>query len=138
MAAYDLPLPQPDPITQPFWDSLKAHAIQVQRSKHTGKYVFYPRLTAPGDLEDELEWQEVSGRGVVHAFAIPHIHANPAFRARAPYIVALVELDEGVRMLTNLVDVEPTPEAVKIGMPVEIVYDDVTDAITLPKFRPRQ
>jgi uncharacterized OB-fold protein len=91
----------------------------------------------PGDLEEELEWVPVSGRGTLFAFSIPHRHANRAFGSRAPYVVALVELEEGARMLANLVDVEPTPEAVKIGMPLEIVYDDVTEDITLPRFKPR-
>jgi uncharacterized OB-fold protein len=78
-------------------------------------------------------WTGVSGRGVIHAFTIPHRHPNPAFQV--PYVVVLVELQEGVRMLSNLVDVQPVAEQVPIGAPVEIVYDDVNDAITLPRFR---
>ena len=136
--AYDRPLPQPDPVTQPFWDSLKAHAMQLQRSSSTGEWVYYPRVVMPGNPEDELEWAPVTGRGTVYAFAIPHVHPHPGFRARAPYVVALIELEEGVKILSNLVNVDPTPEAVKIGMPVELVYDDVTEEITLPRFRPRQ
>jgi len=137
MADYDRPLPKPDPVTKPFWDSVKEHAIKIQRGKTSGRYVFYPRAMMPGDLEEELEWVSVSGRGTLFAFSIPHRHANRAFGSRAPYVVALVELEEGARMLANLVDVEPTPEAVKIGMPLEIVYDDVTEEITLPRFKPR-
>jgi uncharacterized protein len=135
--AYDRPLPQPDPVTQPFWDSLKAHRLQLQRSATTGRWVYYPRVVMPGAMDDALEWAPVTGRGTVYAFAIPHVHPHPGFRARAPYVVALVELEEGVRILSNLIDVEPTPEAVKIGMPVELVYEDVTEEITLPRFRPR-
>ena len=135
--AYDRPLPQRDPVTQPYWDSLKAHAMQLQRSKSTGAWVYYPRLLMPGDPEDELEWAPVSGTGTVYAFAIPHVHPHPGFRALAPYVVALVELEEGARILSTLIGVEPTPDAVKIGMPVELVYDDVTDDITLPRFQPR-
>ncbi|RIK38191.1 MAG: hypothetical protein DCC58_17030, partial [Chloroflexi bacterium] len=60
----------------------------------------------------------------------------PGFADEIPYVVALVELEEGVRLMTNIIDVEPDPEHVKIGMPVELVYDDVTDEVTLPKFRP--
>lgn len=137
MADYDRPLPQPDPLTQPFWDSLKAHALKLQRGKTSGRWVCYPRAFMPGDLEEELEWQPVSGRGTVFAFAIPSWHPNPAFKKQAPYVVALIELEEGAKLLSNLIDVDPTPEAVKVGLPVEIVYDDVTDAITLPRFRPR-
>lgn len=131
------PLPIPDPVTRSFWDSLKAHAIRLQRCDACGRLVFYPRAVCPSCLSDELVWTPVSGRGVVHAFTIPHRHPNPAFGAHVPYVVALIELDEGVRMLSNLVGVDPTPIAVRIGMPVEIVYDDVTNEITLPRFRPR-
>ena len=137
MAEYAKPLPVPDPVTQPFWDSLKAHAIQLQRCGGCGRFVYYPRALCPGCLSDDLVWTQVSGRGVVHAFTIPHRHPNRAFSADGPYVVALVELEEGVRMMTNLVGVEATPEAVRVEMPVEIVYEDVTEEITLPKFRPR-
>ena len=78
----------------------------------------------------------VSGRGVVHAFTVVHYHSTPAFRADTPYVVALIELDEGVRMMSNLVDVTPDPQHVRVGLPVEVVYDDVTPELTLPKFRP--
>lgn len=137
MANYDAPLPVPDPVTRPFWESLKAHAIELQKCGGCGRFVYYPRAVCPACLSDDLVWTSVSGRGVVHAFTIPSRHPNPAFAARLPYVVALVELEEGPRILSNLVVVDPTPAAVKIGMPVEIVYDDVTEEITLPRFRPR-
>ena len=137
MAEYNKPLPIPDPVTRPFWDSLKAHAVQLQRCDRCDRFIYYPRAVCPGCLSDDLAWSPVSGRGVVHAFTIPHRHPNPAFGSGVPYVVALIELEEGVRMMSNLIDVDPTPEAVRIGLPVEIVYDDVTDEVTLPKFRPR-
>jgi uncharacterized protein len=137
MADAQRPLPTPDPVTRPYWESLRAHGIRLQRCQACGRFVFYPRAVCPFCLADRLEWTPVSGRGVVHAFTIPHRHANPAFGTRAPYVVALVELEEGVRLLSNLVEVAPTPEAVRVGMPVEIVYEDVTPEITLPRFRPR-
>ena len=132
------PLPLPDPVTRPFWDSLKAHAIQLQRCQACHRLIYYPRPVCPGCGGADLVWTSVSGRGVVHAFTIPHRHPHPAFGAHVPYVVALVELEEGARMLTNLVDVEPTPQAVRVGLPVEIVYDDVSPEITLPRFRPRR
>ena len=137
MAEYNKPLPIPDPVTRPFWDSLKAHAVQLQRCSACDRFIYYPRAVCPGCLSEDLAWSPVSGRGVVHAFTIPHRHPNPAFGSEVPYVVALIELEEGVRMMSNLIDVDPTPEAVRIGLPVEIVYDDVTDEITLPTFRPR-
>ena len=137
MADYTKPLPTPDPVTQPFWDSLKEHAVKLQRCGGCKQFIFYPRPLCPSCMSDDLTWTSVSGRGVVHAFAIPHRHPNRAFTADGPYVVALVELEEGARIMSNLVDVEPTPETVKVGLAVEIVYDDVTDEVTLPKFRPR-
>jgi uncharacterized OB-fold protein len=137
MAQYALPLPVPDPLTRPFWESLRAHAIQLQRCGACGLFVYYPRPLCPACFSDDLTWTPVSGRGVVHAFTIPHRHPNPAFTANGPYVVALVELEEGARLLSTLVDVPATPEAVRVGLPVEIVYDDVTAEVTLPRFRPR-
>ncbi|HYU21264.1 MAG TPA: Zn-ribbon domain-containing OB-fold protein [Chloroflexota bacterium] len=137
MVDYAKPLPIPDPVTRPFWDSLTAHAIKLQRCGACGRFVYYPRAVCPSCLSDDLTWTPVSGRGVVHTFTIAHRHPNPVFGGEVPYVVALIELEEGARMLSSLIGVEPTPEAVNVGMPVEIVYDDVTDQITLPRFRPR-
>ena len=133
---YSKPLPRPDPVTQPFWDSVKAHAMSIQRCSTCRRYVFYPRMHCPSCFGRDLAWMPVSGRGVVHAFTIVHYHSTPAFRADAPYVVALIELDEGVRMMSNLVDVTPDPQHVHVGLPVAVVYDDVTPELTLPKFRP--
>jgi uncharacterized protein len=136
MTEYAKPLPQPDPVTKPFWESVKAHAMRVQRCGACGAFVFFPRALCPVCFSDALVWTPVSGRGVVHAFTIPHRHSSPAFQADLPYIVALVELEEGPRLMTNLVDVPPDPAQVRVGMPVEVVYDDVTPDVTLPRFRP--
>ena len=133
---YSKPLPRPDPVTQPFWDSVKAHAMSIQRCSACRRYVFYPRMHCPACFGRDLAWMPVSGRGVVHAFTIVHYHSTPTFRADTPYVVALIELDEGVRMMSNLVDVTPDPQHVRVGLPVEVVYDDVTPEIALPKFRP--
>src|SRR5436309_10047123 len=106
---YAKPLPQPDPVTRPFWDSVRAHAMQLQRCAACGRFVFFPRALCPYCFSDRLEWTPVSGRGVVHAFAIPYRHPVPAFQPDLPYVVAIVELAEGARMMTNLVDVAPDP-----------------------------
>ncbi|HUZ01204.1 MAG TPA: Zn-ribbon domain-containing OB-fold protein [Thermomicrobiaceae bacterium] len=130
------PLPTPDGVTAPYWESVKAHAMQVQHCNACGQTIFYPRGLCPNCFSSDLAWQPVSGKGKLHAFTIVHRHPNPAFAADAPYVVALVELDEGVRLMSNLIGVEADPEHVKVGMPVEVVYEDVTEAVTLPKFRP--
>ena len=138
MTSYAKPLPEPDPLTRPYWESVKAHAMQLQRCGDCGAFVFFPRALCPRCFSADLQWTPVSGRGVVHAFTIPHRHPLPAFQPDLPYVVAIVELEEGARLMTSLVGVTPDPAHVAIGMPVEIVYDDVTPEITLPRFRPRR
>lgn len=138
MSDYKKPLPQSDPTTAPFWESLKAHAMQIQRCNDTGKFFFYPRGLSPFTLSENIAWEPVSGKGVVYAFTIVYLNRAPGFGDELPYVVALIELDEGARLMSNLIDVTPDPEHVKIGMPVEVVYDDVTPEVTLPKFRPVQ
>lgn len=136
--AYTKPLPEPDPVTRPFWESVKARAMFVQRCETCGRYVFYPRPLCPHCFSAALVWTPVSGRGTVYSYTIVYRHPVAGFQAETPYVVALVELHEGVRLLTNLVEVPPDPARVRIGMPVELVYEDVTPEITLPKFRPRR
>jgi hypothetical protein len=136
MAEYNKPLPKPDPVTKPYWDSLKEHAMKIQKCNDTGKFFFYPRGISPFTGSTNISWEAVSGRGEIYALTIipTQRSAWPGFEA--PYVVAMVELEEGAKLMTNIVNVEADPEHVKVGMPVKVVYDDVTDEITLPKFEP--
>ncbi len=136
MAEYKKPLPQSDPVTAVFWESVKAHEMKIQRCNDTGKYFFYPRGMSPFTLSSNISWEPVTGKGTVHAFTIVHLNRAPGFSDELPYVVAMIELEEGPRMMSNLIDIDADPEHVKIGMPVELVYDDVTDEVTLPKFKP--
>ena len=111
MSDYQKPLPEPDPVSLPYWDSLKAHALELQRCGGCGKFIFYPRGICPHCFSGELGWEKVAGRGTIHSYTIIHRHWQPGFAAEAPYVVALVELDEGVRLVANLVDVAPDPAA---------------------------
>ena len=123
--------PVPDVVSQPFWDGVAEGVLRIQRCRACGRHVFYPRAVCPHCTTGELGWVEASGHGVVHSFTV--VHRAPAeYREEVPYVVALVELDEGVRMLTRLVDVEPA--AVGVGLPVEI---SVRGDPKLPYFRPR-
>jgi len=88
----------------------------------------------PVDLSSDTEWVRASGRGTIYTFTVTHQNQSPGFREELPYVLAIVELEEGVRLMTNVVGC--TPDAVRIGMPVEVVYDDVTPEVTLAKFRP--
>ena len=127
------PLPHPTPESKPFFDALKERRLLIQRCEECGLAYYYPRPFCPACLSGRVEWEQASGRGKLYSFVINQ-RAAPGFVA--PYIIAVVELDEGPRMMTNLVDVEPDPELVRCEMPVEIVFDDVDDNFTLPRFRP--
>ena len=136
--AYNKPLPVADPVTKPFWDSLNAKQMQIQFSPNANKWVFYPRMVCPYTGSRELEWRPVSGKGTLYAFTVNYIARNPGggFGADVPYVVALVDLDEGCRMMSTLVGVDAKdPASIKIGSKVEVVYDQVTDEVTLPRFK---
>ena len=125
------PYPVPDAETAPFWDAVAAGRLDVQRCQSCRRHVFYPRSLCPHCGGVDLKWVTVSGRGTVYSFTV--VHRAPAeFQAEAPYVVALVELEEGVRMLTRLIDVEPA--AVHVAMPVEVT---LSGEPRLPYFRPR-
>jgi uncharacterized OB-fold protein len=132
---YNKPLPEPTPETKEFWDSLKQHSIRIQRCQDCRDFYFYPRPFCPNCYSSNVAWENVSGKGKLETYVINHRPA-PGFQDDAPYVIAVVTLDEGPRMMTNLVNVEPEPEHLPVDLPLEIVYDDVTDEITLPKFQP--
>jgi uncharacterized OB-fold protein len=132
--AYRKPLPRIDEESRGFWEALARHELYFQRCRSCGTKRFYPRAVCPVCLSSDTEWVRASGRGTVYTFTITHQNQSPGFREELPYVLAIVELDEGVRLMTNLVGC--TPEAVRIGMPVEVVYDDVTPGVTLAKFGP--
>ncbi len=128
-------MPKPTPETAPYWEALRRHELRVQRCDDCGEAFFYPRNVCPACLSDRLTWVPASGRGRLHSFTIVHAGiATPPLPL--PYVVAIVELDEGPRLMSNLVGVDPDPEALSCDMPVEIEFADVTDEVTLPRFRP--
>jgi uncharacterized protein len=134
MTTPDKPLPELTDETRPFWESAKAHALALQRCTACGQFRYPPTPYCPRCLDDGVEWTPVSGRATVYSFVIMHQVYHPAFRDDVPYNVAAIEFEEGPRMYSNVVDCDNA--ALRVGMPVELVYDDVTDEVTLPKFRP--
>ena len=135
MPEYTGPLPVPTPETRPFWEAARRHELQIQACRACGTYLFFPRALCPRCFAADLEWRRVSGRGTLHTFTIVE-RGQRGFPLATPYVLAVVELAEGPRMMTNLVGIEPDPAKVRIGMPVEVVFDDVTPEVTLPRFRP--
>lgn len=128
------PLPGIDELNKPFWEAARRHELVLQRCRKCGSYRYPAGLTCPGCVSDELDWTRVSGRGTVYTWTVFHRAYHPAFAGEVPYAVVAVELEEGPRMTTNLVECKLTD--IKIGMPVAVVFEDVSNEISLPKFRP--
>jgi hypothetical protein len=135
MSDYRGPLPVASPETRAYWDAARRHELQLQRCRACGRHVFYPRAVCPHCFSVDLEWRRVSGRGRLHTFTVVHRGLRD-FPLGSPYVIAIVELDEGPRLMTNLVGVEADPAKIRIGTPVEVVFEDVSAEVTLPRFRP--
>jgi uncharacterized OB-fold protein len=129
------PLPQPTPETAPFWQGCKQHELRLQHCGTCNKFIFYPRIFCPTCLNDQLEWRPVSGKGTLLTYVLSARPA-PGFENELPYAIAVVQLAEGPHMMTNIVNTELKPENLPAGLPVEVVFDDVSDEVTLPKFQP--
>lgn len=129
------PTPRPAPESLPYWQAAREHRLSLPRCQACARYWFPPSRTCPHCLSADLAFETVSGRGKIYSFVTFHRVYHPAFETEVPYVVALVELEEGPRLLTNLLEIEP--QDVRCDMPVEVVFDDVDPDTTLPKFRPR-
>ena len=132
--AYAKPLPQPTAASRPFWEACRRHELLVQQCLDCSAFRFPPRRLCPDCSSESAEWRRVSGRGKIHSFVVYHRLYHPAFESDLPYNVAVVELEEGPRLLTTIVDC--ANEALRCESPVEVVFDDITPDVTLPKFRP--
>jgi uncharacterized OB-fold protein len=131
--AYLKPLPRPDKLTAPFWEGCKQGELRLQRCANCGAYRLPPRPICAQCLSHESEWVASGGRGRVWSWTIIHPPVLPAFQDDVPYSVVVVELDEGVRLVSNLVDV-PAAE-IRADLPVQVVFEPVTEDVTLPKFK---
>ncbi len=131
----DRPLPVPTPTSQPFWDGLRQRRLLLQYSPTTKQWIYYPRNLTPGTLADDIEWREAAGTGVVYTFTIARRPTAPAWEGASPQLIAVVELDEGPKVTTELVGI--APEAVRIGLRVRAVFEDVSGSdVTLLRFAP--
>ena len=131
------PLPQPiTPEARPYWDGLREQKLMLPRCRACGRAFFYPRSVCPFCHASEIGWVRASGRGRLYSFEIAYQTLSKSFRVKPPYVLALIELEEGPRMMSNLVNIEPDPERIRCDMPVEVVFEKLTDEITLPLFQP--
>lgn len=130
------PIPEATPETQEFWDGARRHELRIQRCKGCGKAYFFPRPFCPRCSSRDVEWFTASGRAKLHTYVINHRPA-PGFKDWTPYVIAIVELEEGPRMMSNVVGVEASPEHLPLDLPLEVTWERQSDEITLPLFRPR-
>jgi uncharacterized protein len=129
------PVPHPNAETQVFWDKANEDELWIQRCNQCEKPYFYPRFFCPRCLSKDVEWFKASGKGKLHTYMINH-RPSPAFEPEAPYAIAVVELDEGVRMMTNIHGIENTPENLVLDMPLEVVFEEVAPGRKVPYWRP--
>ena len=127
------PIPEVDPQLAPFFAAAKDGKLVVQRCAGCGALRFPPRELCSSCLATDSEWVQVSGRGEIFSFNVMHQIYHPAFATEVPYAVVVVKLAEGPKMISNLVDC-PVGD-IRIGMPVEVVFEAVSPEVTLPKFR---
>ena len=129
------PLPVPTSISRPFWEAAREHRLVIQYDPDTDAYQFYPRAISVATGKRNLEWREVSGKGTLYSFTDIHV-APPGFEDLAPYMIGVIELDEGVRMMTPLQGI--TMEDAKLGMRMRVCWQKLSDEITYPAFEPER
>jgi len=137
MTAESLPAPAPavNPETQEFWTATAAGRLLLKRCHDCGAVIWYPRAICPECWSPRTGWFAASGRGRVYSYTVNH-RGEGAYAGAVPYVLAYVELDEGPRVMTNIVAADAAELAV--GLPVEVVFHDTGDGSALPRFRPRK
>jgi len=127
------PKPRPAPESLPYWQAARDHRLALPKCDDCGKFWFPPTRTCPHCLSSRFQFSEVSGKGKIYSFVTYHRVYRPAFAQDVPYVVALIELDEGPRLLSNIIGV--SPDEVACEMKVEVVFDDYDEEISIPKFK---
>ena len=136
---YSLPLPNITSEAKPFWDGLSEQKLLIPKCNKCNHLFMYPKAYCPnnGCFSDDLSWEHVSGRGKVYSFTVVHRSADVRFQEIAsqnPYVFALIELDEGPKLISNLINCEI--DSIAIGASVQIIFEKINSDITLPKFAP--
>src|SRR6201995_4322502 len=132
----DKPVPVPTPEPQPFWDGCAAGELPIQRCTDCGKPYFYPRPVCPACGSGSVEWFTASGRATLFSYVINH-RAAPGFAGDVPYAIAVVQLEEGPRMMSNTVGLPAPPEALVFAMPLQVTLEPRGD-VSLPQFQPAE
>jgi uncharacterized protein len=127
-------LPTPDLETKPFWDGCKEGRFLIRHCNACGADHYYPRPFCPTCWSDGVAWKQASGRATLYTYSIVHVNDLPPFGERVPYVAAVVELEEGPRVMTNIEGVEH--DALHIGMQLVVDYKPISDDVTIAVFRP--
>jgi uncharacterized OB-fold protein len=134
MFQLEKPMPAINEDSAPYWEGTRQGELRAQYCGDCGHLRFPPSILCPKCLSEQAEWRRLSGQGVIYSFIIVHRPLHPAFLEDAPYNVAIIELEEGIKLHTNVV--ECANEDLRVGLPVEAVFEKINDEVTLPKFRP--
>ncbi|MFQ5872710.1 MAG: Zn-ribbon domain-containing OB-fold protein [Dehalococcoidia bacterium] len=135
MSEYRKPVPVVDEVSRPFWRGTKRREILLQKCRDCENLIYYPRPLCTKCFGSNFEWTRCSGYGTVYNYTVTYQSVISGFDEDLPYVFAIVELEEGVRVSSNIVGC--SPEDVKIGMPVEVAFEEISEEVALPKFRPR-
>jgi uncharacterized OB-fold protein len=130
-AAAPKPAPTPSPESGPFWAAAKESRLSLQRCGVCGRFRFPPSRVCPHCFSDEFVWFDVTGKGRIHSFVVVHRATQKAF-AVVPYVVAVIELEEGARMVSNILT--DKIETLRCGMPVRVCFETVTEEMAVPRF----
>jgi uncharacterized OB-fold protein len=125
------PAPVPDGDSKPFWEGVQQHKLLIQRCQACQQFVFYPRALCPHCFSEQLAWVEAAGRGTIYSYTVAHQAYGP-FAEQVPFVVAIIELQEGVRMMSRITNT--SPDTVQVGAPVQVTFVQVAEGVTLPYF----
>ena len=134
MSEWNKPLPTVSGESKPYWDSCRLGRLVIQKCDNCSEFQFYPRGICANCWSNDIKWYTATGRGTVWSFTVTYQNRTPGFAEDVPYVLALVELEEGVRMFTNIIDCQPTD--VRIGMDVEVAFVQANNQISIPYFKP--
>lgn len=134
--AVSKPVPAPTPTTQPYWDGAKQNELLIQRCVTTGKSFTYPRRFSPFVVGGGVEWVKASGRGTLYSYVINYL-PGPGYKEDVPYVIAVVSLEEGPRVLANIVGVEPLAENLPLDMPLVVDFEPRGE-LNVAQFRPEE
>jgi uncharacterized OB-fold protein len=132
--AAEMPLPEPSAESEPFWSGAREERLVIPKCRSCGSTWFPPTHACPSCGSSDHAWVDASGRGTVFSFVVVHRVYHPGFASKVPYVVAIIELDEGPRILSNVVGIPP--EEVRCDMPVRVTFQERRGDMTIPQFVP--